>query len=130
MSGKMLKNILLKLLQAADFNVEKLKRASSTLMKSTKSPAKVKMFSITRMCQGEGVQQALLKILEGTVASVLRKADASHPAARVHPNRHHEYLCSSWEARLTVLKTSSKERLGEKSSASAHPTKNVMKARV
>ena len=79
--GEDVENIILKLLQASDYNVERAQRASSTSMRSTRSVASPTIHPLRAM-SGEGVQQALLKIMEGTFAS-----GVSPQGGRKHPQQ-------------------------------------------
>jgi len=77
--GEDVEHIILRLLQAADFDVEKHSGVLYSWMRLIRYPRKSENVSITRDVSGEGVQQALLKIIEGTIANVPPQGGRKHP---------------------------------------------------
>lgn len=111
--GEDVENILLKLIQAADYDIEKAERGIIYIDEIDKISRKSENPSITRDVSGEGVQQALLKIIEGTVASVPPQGGRKHP--------HQEFLQINTENILFIcggafegLEKIVKDRTGKK----------------
>lgn len=112
--GEDVENILLKLIQAADYDIEKAEKGIIYIDEIDKISRKSENPSITRDVSGEGVQQALLKIIEGTVASVPPQGGRKHP--------HQEFLQINTQNILFIcggafegLENIVKDRTGKKS---------------
>ena len=117
--GEDVENILLHLIQAADFDIQKAERGIIYIDEIDKIARKSDNPSITRDVSGEGVQQALLKIIEGCVANVPAAGRPQAPAPGLPADQHRRTSCSSAAAPSRASKITSKSASRATTCASA-----------
>lgn len=90
--GEDVENILLRLIQAADYDIERAEKGIIYIDEVDKVSRRSENRSITRDVSGEGVQQALLKILEGTVSNVPPQGGRKHPESGIYSDKYGKYF--------------------------------------
>jgi len=94
--GEDVENVVLKLLQAADYDVKRAEKGIIFIDEIDKISKKTDSPSITRDVSGEGVQQALLKIIEGTVANIPPQGGRKHPQQGIYSSRYYKHFIFMW----------------------------------